>query len=119
MTGLPAPTLYHRWLGWHAPAMRRAVTEPFILILERLGARADEVRRGGLEDTRPSGQGLPGQPHPVVGLVGFVADYRRRAGQADAFPGQARLRGQETPRAGWPGCLWRSLLWERPAATLV
>src|SRR5207247_1484845 len=26
MTGVPAPTLYHRWLGWHAPAMRRAVT---------------------------------------------------------------------------------------------
>ena len=26
MTGAPAPTLYHRWLGWHAPAMRRAVT---------------------------------------------------------------------------------------------
>jgi uncharacterized membrane protein len=24
MTGVPAPTLYHRWLGWHAPAMRRA-----------------------------------------------------------------------------------------------
>jgi uncharacterized membrane protein len=26
MTGVPAPTLYHRWVGWHAPAMRRAVT---------------------------------------------------------------------------------------------
>ncbi len=26
MTGVPAPTLYHRWLGWHALAMRRAVT---------------------------------------------------------------------------------------------
>ena len=26
MTGVPAPTLYHRWLGWHAPAMRRALT---------------------------------------------------------------------------------------------
>jgi uncharacterized membrane protein len=26
MTGVPADTLYHRWLGWHAPAMRRAVT---------------------------------------------------------------------------------------------
>ncbi len=25
MTGVPAPTLYHRWLGWHAPAMRRAL----------------------------------------------------------------------------------------------
>jgi uncharacterized membrane protein len=24
MTGVPAPSLYHRWLGWHAPAMRRA-----------------------------------------------------------------------------------------------
>jgi uncharacterized membrane protein len=26
MNGLPAPTLYHRWIGWHAPAMRRAIT---------------------------------------------------------------------------------------------
>ena len=26
MTGVPAPTLYHRWLGRHAPAMRRALT---------------------------------------------------------------------------------------------
>jgi len=26
MTGHPAPTWYHRWLGWPAPAMRRAIT---------------------------------------------------------------------------------------------
>ncbi len=26
MTSVPAPTLYHRWLGWHAPAMRRTLT---------------------------------------------------------------------------------------------
>ena len=26
MTGVPPPTLYHRWLGWHPPAMRRALT---------------------------------------------------------------------------------------------
>lgn len=26
MTGVPAPTLYHRWFGWHAPAMRRTLT---------------------------------------------------------------------------------------------
>ena len=26
MTGVPADTLYHRWLGWRAPAMRRAAT---------------------------------------------------------------------------------------------
>jgi uncharacterized membrane protein len=25
MTAMPAPTLYHRWLGWHAPAMRRTI----------------------------------------------------------------------------------------------
>ena len=25
MTSIPNPTLYHRWLGWHAPAMRRTV----------------------------------------------------------------------------------------------
>ena len=26
MTSVPAPTLYHRWVGWHATAIRRAVT---------------------------------------------------------------------------------------------
>jgi uncharacterized membrane protein len=26
MTSMPAPTLYHRWLGWHATDMRRLVT---------------------------------------------------------------------------------------------
>ena len=26
MTGIPAPTVYHRWLGWHATDLRRAVT---------------------------------------------------------------------------------------------
>src|SRR5215213_4617934 len=25
MTSVPNPTRYHRWLGWHAPAMRRTV----------------------------------------------------------------------------------------------
>jgi uncharacterized membrane protein len=25
MTGIPPETLYHRWLGWHAPALRRVV----------------------------------------------------------------------------------------------
>jgi len=25
MTSIPNPTRYHRWLGWHAPAMRRTV----------------------------------------------------------------------------------------------
>jgi hypothetical protein len=25
MTGMPPQTLYHRWLGWHALAMRRAL----------------------------------------------------------------------------------------------
>jgi hypothetical protein len=24
MTGIPSETLYHRWLGWHALALRRA-----------------------------------------------------------------------------------------------
>jgi hypothetical protein len=23
MTASPPPTLYHRWMGWHAPALRR------------------------------------------------------------------------------------------------
>ena len=35
MTGVPPPTLYHRWLGWHAPAMRRAIT---VLIAGLIGA---------------------------------------------------------------------------------
>ena len=26
MTAMPPPTRYHRWLGWHAPAMRRTLT---------------------------------------------------------------------------------------------
>jgi uncharacterized membrane protein len=26
MTGMPPPTLYHRWLGWHATDMRRAAS---------------------------------------------------------------------------------------------
>jgi uncharacterized membrane protein len=26
MTAIPPQTLYHRWLGWHAPALRRTVT---------------------------------------------------------------------------------------------
>src|SRR4051812_29018351 len=25
MTAIPPPTRYHRWLGWHAPALRRTV----------------------------------------------------------------------------------------------
>jgi hypothetical protein len=25
MTAIPPETLYQRWLGWHAPALRRAV----------------------------------------------------------------------------------------------
>jgi uncharacterized membrane protein len=37
MTGVPAPTVYHRWLGWHAPAMRRAVS---VLIVGLIAAVA-------------------------------------------------------------------------------
>jgi hypothetical protein len=33
MTSIPNPTLYHRWLGWHAPAMRRTVIVGFIGLL--------------------------------------------------------------------------------------
>jgi uncharacterized membrane protein len=25
ISGMPSETLYHRWLGWHAPALRRAI----------------------------------------------------------------------------------------------
>jgi uncharacterized membrane protein len=37
MTGLPQETLYHRSMGWHAPAMRRAVVVVCIGILVALG----------------------------------------------------------------------------------
>ena len=30
MTSIPNPTRYHRWLGWHAPALRRTVIVGFI-----------------------------------------------------------------------------------------
>jgi uncharacterized membrane protein len=30
MTTVPPPTLYHRWVGWHAPAMRRAAAVALI-----------------------------------------------------------------------------------------
>jgi uncharacterized membrane protein len=30
MTTSPPPTLYHRWMGWHAPALRRAAVVIFI-----------------------------------------------------------------------------------------
>jgi uncharacterized membrane protein len=33
MTSIPNPTRYHRWLGWHAPAMRRTVIVGFIGLL--------------------------------------------------------------------------------------
>lgn len=33
MTGIPSRTFYHRWLGWHAPAVRRAVIVASIGVL--------------------------------------------------------------------------------------
>jgi uncharacterized membrane protein len=33
MTSLPPATLYHRWMGWHAPSMRRAVVVTCIGLL--------------------------------------------------------------------------------------
>ena len=33
MTTSPPPTRYHRWLGWYAPAMRRAVVVSAIGLL--------------------------------------------------------------------------------------
>jgi uncharacterized membrane protein len=30
VTGLPAPTAYHRWFGWHAVAMRRTISVAFV-----------------------------------------------------------------------------------------
>jgi uncharacterized membrane protein len=33
MTTAPPPTLYHRWMGWHAPAMRRTVVVACIGLL--------------------------------------------------------------------------------------
>jgi uncharacterized membrane protein len=36
MTIVPPPTLYHRWVGWHAPAMRRAAVAAAIGLLVTL-----------------------------------------------------------------------------------
>jgi uncharacterized membrane protein len=36
MTTAPPQTLYHRWMGWHAPAMRRTVVVAFIGLLVAL-----------------------------------------------------------------------------------
>ncbi len=36
MTTVPPPTLYHRWVGWHAPAMRRAAVVAAIGLLVTL-----------------------------------------------------------------------------------
>jgi uncharacterized membrane protein len=33
MNGMPSPTLYHRWVGWHAPALRRAVVVAVIGVI--------------------------------------------------------------------------------------
>jgi uncharacterized membrane protein len=36
MTAMPPATLYHRWVGWHAPALRRAVIVAFIGLIVAL-----------------------------------------------------------------------------------
>jgi hypothetical protein len=61
MTGLPAPTLYHRWLGWHAPAMRRAIT---VLIAGLIVAAAPGLD-GGVQGSpvgQQPGRAPDGQP---------------------------------------------------------
>jgi hypothetical protein len=37
MTSIPNPTRYHRWLGWHAPALRRTVIVGSIGLLVAVG----------------------------------------------------------------------------------
>jgi uncharacterized membrane protein len=37
MTTIPPPTVYHRWVGWHAPAMRRTVTVAAIGLVAAVG----------------------------------------------------------------------------------
>lgn len=37
MAGMPSPTFYHRWLGWHARAMRRAVVAACLGTLAAVG----------------------------------------------------------------------------------
>jgi len=37
MSGMPAETLYHRWLGWHALALRRAIIVASIGLIVALG----------------------------------------------------------------------------------
>jgi len=50
MTGVPPPALYHRWLGWHAPAMLAMVggwnasALAFLLATWAIIIRADSSR---------------------------------------------------------------------------
>lgn len=37
MPGVPSPTFYHRWLGWHAPALRRAAVVACLGLLAGAG----------------------------------------------------------------------------------
>ncbi|WP_155371698.1 DUF1345 domain-containing protein [Catellatospora vulcania] len=37
MADVPSPTLYHRWLGWHAPALRRAAVVACLGLLAGAG----------------------------------------------------------------------------------
>ncbi|MEU7824629.1 DUF1345 domain-containing protein [Catellatospora sp. NPDC049133] len=37
MPGIPSPTFYHRWLGWHAPALRRAAVVACLGLLAGAG----------------------------------------------------------------------------------
>jgi uncharacterized membrane protein len=40
MTSLPPATLYHRWMGWHAPALRQAAVACVIGVLAAVGLDA-------------------------------------------------------------------------------
>src|SRR5215212_10071839 len=77
MTTSPPPTRYHRWLGWYAPAMRRAVivssiglTVVVVLVWflpvgdgrgRRLGRRRAHLPAEHLADD-PAARRRPGRP---------------------------------------------------------
>ena len=99
MTGVPAPTLYHRWPGWHAPDLRRALTAftaglivaavllPFVTwgadAGRGLGRRRAHCPCGHLIDHHP-GRQLTGP------AVGCPRRRDRRLSQSAAGRGQCR-----------------------------
>jgi hypothetical protein len=126
MTGVPATTLYHRWLGWHAPALRRAVTVliagltvavvllPFmtwgLALAGGLERRRAQLPADRLADHYPSRQltraaarrsrGPDRRLRPVL-LIGAAVLTVVLSWAVSFFPGRTPARYTAWP--GWPG----------------